>query len=236
MRIRVLTVTHVLHRVATLAAALLVLTLVLVLGLSTFSAAQIAGTTPNSTVPSTSPTAPNLRILSPQNGQKLGVNFVNVQYQITNPSAAASGLPTFQLRLDSGDVIQTASETYTFTGLRPGQHVITVELVDANGSPVVGARAEVRFLVAPTQNPPAASPSSSSNSSSGPSILTASVQQSAPARVDTDGQHPSANTANDPNTPNSNKPLPQTSSALPLLSVIGFGVLVGGIASAMKTR
>jgi hypothetical protein len=30
--------------------------------------------------------------------------------------------------------------------------------------------------------------------------------------------------------------LPAASSALPLLSVIGFGVLLGGIASAMKTR
>jgi hypothetical protein len=30
--------------------------------------------------------------------------------------------------------------------------------------------------------------------------------------------------------------LPAASSSLPLLSVIGFGVLVGGIASAMKTR
>jgi LPXTG-motif cell wall-anchored protein len=30
--------------------------------------------------------------------------------------------------------------------------------------------------------------------------------------------------------------LPATGSSLPLLSVIGFGVLVGGIASALKTR
>ena len=30
--------------------------------------------------------------------------------------------------------------------------------------------------------------------------------------------------------------LPETGSVLPLLSLIGFGVLVGGIASAMKTR
>ena len=30
--------------------------------------------------------------------------------------------------------------------------------------------------------------------------------------------------------------LPSAAGALPLLSVIGFGVLLGGIASAMKTR
>jgi hypothetical protein len=30
--------------------------------------------------------------------------------------------------------------------------------------------------------------------------------------------------------------LPSSAGALPLLSVIGFGVLLGGIASAMKTR
>jgi hypothetical protein len=37
-------------------------------------------------------------------------------------------------------------------------------------------------------------------------------------------------------TSQSDNNLPSSSSALPLLSVIGFGVLVGGIASALKTR
>jgi hypothetical protein len=34
----------------------------------------------------------------------------------------------------------------------------------------------------------------------------------------------------------SDQPLPGSSSSLPLLAVIGFGVLAGGITSAMRTR
>lgn len=37
-------------------------------------------------------------------------------------------------------------------------------------------------------------------------------------------------------TPQGENNLPSSGSSLPLLSVIGFGVLVGGIASALKTR
>lgn len=36
--------------------------------------------------------------------------------------------------------------------------------------------------------------------------------------------------------PQGDNNLPSSGSSLPLLSVIGFGVLVGGIASALKTR
>jgi hypothetical protein len=35
---------------------------------------------------------------------------------------------------------------------------------------------------------------------------------------------------------NDDQPLPGSSSSLPLLAVIGFGVLAGGITSAMRTR
>jgi hypothetical protein len=35
---------------------------------------------------------------------------------------------------------------------------------------------------------------------------------------------------------NADDPLPGSSSSLPLLAVIGFGVLAGGITSAMRTR
>jgi hypothetical protein len=35
---------------------------------------------------------------------------------------------------------------------------------------------------------------------------------------------------------NDDQPLPGSSSSLPLLAVIGFGVLAGGIISAMRTR
>jgi hypothetical protein len=45
-----------------------------------------------------------------------------------------------------------------------------------------------------------------------------------------------ADTDNSNNEKDDDKPLPGSSSSLPLLAVIGFGVLAGGITSAMRTR
>jgi hypothetical protein len=45
---------------------------------------------------------------------------------------------------------------------------------------------------------------------------------------------PAKSDKNDKN--NDADPLPGSSSSLPLLAVIGFGVLAGGITSAMRTR
>jgi len=64
-------------------------------------------------------------------------------------------------------------------------------------------------------------------------VLSASPQSSsAPSGAQTGAEN--ANARNPVAQTDSN--LPGTSSALPLISVIGFGVLVGGIASALKTR
>lgn len=48
---------------------------------------------------------------------------------------------------------------------------------------------------------------------------------------------PAASAKNPGNTTSDDdQPLPGSSSSLPLLAVIGFGVLAGGITSAMRTR
>lgn len=210
----------------------IVLAVALIAGLTTFGFAQTAGTTPNLSAPGTTPNAPNLQIVSPKNGQKIGVNFVNVRFQITNPAAAVNNLPNFQVQLDGGDPVRTSSTDHTFTGLRPGEHTITVELVDANDTPISGTRSEVRFVVTPQANAPAPG-ESAIRPEQAPRMVNASFQQSGSA-----GSSPSEpgqpNQA--PATDSDGSPLPSTGSALPLLSVIGFGVLVGGIASALKTR
>jgi hypothetical protein len=158
--------------------------------------------------------AANLKIISPANGAKISTNFVDVRYQLTNPATAASATPTFQLQLDGGDPVQTASTEFTFTGLPPGAHTVSVEAVDANSTPLVGTQQSVRFTILP-QGPKPTTPSSQLNT--GAQLREAAMQQDAPAPAPQDA-------------------LPNTGSALPLLSVIGFGVLLGGIASALKTR
>jgi hypothetical protein len=184
------------------------LILALIVGFAGWAGAQAPGTTPIQP-PVAAPAAANLRIVSPDNNQKIAVDFIGVRYQITNPAAGTNTLPTFQLQLDNKDPIRTSSTEHTFTGLTPGVHKIAVELVDANDTPIAGTRTEVHFVVAPKGPIPAttgtpASPKSAAQKSESPS--------------------------------NSADNLPPTGSALPLLSIIGFGVLVGGIASALKTR
>ena len=142
-----------------------------------------------------------LRILSPTAGQLLQQDFVTVRYELAN-TGISGGSPNYRVRLDGRDAVITTFNEYTFTGVVPGQHTITVELVDANNTPVANARADVHF------------------NTSQPSATPANTPQD---------QLREASLASDDN-------LPGSGSALPLLSVIGFGVLLGGIASALKTR
>ena len=100
-------------------------------------------------VPATAESA-GIRIVQPQAGQKLAQTYVSVQYEILNPNHP--GTPTFRLRLDDREPVETAFTEHTFTGLKPGPHTLIVELIDANGTPLNGTRAEVRFVS--TQPPP----------------------------------------------------------------------------------
>ncbi len=161
--------------------------------------------------------APALQILAPQNGQKISTSFVDVRYELLTP-AVASGTPDFLVQLDATDPVHTKDTQHTFTGLTPGPHTVSVEVVDANSTPVSGTRTQVQFNVVSSpanQNIPAAPPGSASNSGPGSHLVNASQQSR---------QKPGS------------KHLPNSGSSLPLLSVIGMGVLIGGIASALRTR
>ena len=141
-----------------------------------------------------------VHILSPAPNQQLSTNYVDVNYELVNPGVDG-GAPNFELQLDARDAVDTSETAYTFIGLQPGKHTLTVQLVDANGTPIPGGQSMVVFFVvgSGSAQPGAHAPGSTVNSSDPPDV--------APA-----------------------------SSALPLLSVIGFGVLLGGVASAMRTR
>ncbi len=193
--------------------------IVVILAVMAFSAsAQTVPSQDNGAAPATNaaPAVPQnpqnpLSILKPAAGEKLHQNSVTVTYALANPGASAAGSPNFQLRLDSQDPVTTTSTEYTFTGLVPGAHKITVQLVDANGTPIPGAQAVVEFSVL-----------RQTARSYGPQAIAAALRLNP---TDIQVQQPPAS-----------QPIPSAGGALPLLSVIGFGVLLGGIASAMKTR
>jgi len=144
----------------------------------------------------------SLRIVSPKPNEKLAQTFVAVQFQQISPASPA-GTPTYELRLDGRDPVQTTDTTYTFNGLTPASHDLVIQIVDANGTPVSGTRSEVKFVIV---NP----------------VATAG----------TTGQ--ALNLPVLPQTPLTD--LPNGNSSLPLLSIIGFGILVGGVISALRTR
>jgi hypothetical protein len=143
-----------------------------------------------------------VHIISPKPGEELGNAYAVAQYQQVSPKDASS--PTYQLRIDGGDSIQTTDTNYTFNGLRPGTHNLVVQVVDEKGAPVSGTRSEVNFRVMAS--------AVATNATAGQSSTLPPLPQPL---------------AND---------LPSGNGSLPLLSIIGFGILVGGVISALRTR
>jgi hypothetical protein len=151
--------------------------------------------------------APAVRILSPGAGSKVEQNVVSIRWELANPGASADSSPNFQVQLDGRDPVNTNSMDYTFTGVNEGEHVVVVQLVDANQLPITGGRAEVRFTAKAT--------SSTANHTG---AVLATPQKPEPVKRDSNGRE-----------------LPPASGALPLISIIGFGALLGGVVSALKT-
>lgn len=194
------------------------LSIVVILAMMALSAgAQNVPSQDNGTAPPPSASAPaapsqgSLTVLQPAAGMKTRETAITVKYALTNPGATAAGSPNFQIRLDSQDPVTTTATEYSFTGLTPGPHTLTVQLVDANGTPIAGAQAVVQFTVL-----------KQAAHTYGPQAIAAALRLNPATDIRIQQTEPPA--------------IPNAGGALPLLSVIGFGVLVGGIASAMKTR
>jgi hypothetical protein len=95
-----------------------------------------------------------------------------------------------------------------------------VTLVDANNSPVNGGSASVQFTVPSAPQPAHSSSSRGAREHSRQLIAGAAPAAPIPPELRNDG---------DIN-------LPVAGSPLPLLSLIGFGLLIGGAAQGMRKR
>jgi hypothetical protein len=91
-----------------------------------------------------------VRILVPRSGQSLANNFVTLRFELVRPNPAG-GENNFVVQLDGREPINTSGTEYTFTGMHPGPHTISVSEVDANGTPLPDARSEVQFNVKPPE-------------------------------------------------------------------------------------
>jgi hypothetical protein len=206
-------------------------------GTTSPSAPGEGATTPN-TNQAGGPMASNsaIKILSPKIDEKIGSSAVSVRYELLNDGVSASASPNYRLQLDSRDPVETTSTEHSFTGLAPGKHVLTVEVVDANHTPIMGSRTEVQFT---TSNP---LPSAGTQQPAAPRQQQQPPIQ--PQQAQPQQQQPRAELM-PPSVHKANLPLPSGSGSdelpsaggeLPLLSMVGFGVLVGGVISAMRTR
>ena len=90
-----------------------------------------------------------VRVTSPGPQQHQTDNFVTVHYELQNPTSAPAGSLNFQVQLDGNGPVTTASTEQSFTGLTAGQHVITLRLVDANGTAIPDSQTQVSIFVGP---------------------------------------------------------------------------------------
>ena len=225
-----------------------------VIALPLASGAQNTGAT--GTAPSQGATTPNttqaggplaqssaIKILSPKAGEKLTSSALSVTYELLNDGISAAGSPNYRLQLDSRDPVETTSTDYSFSGLAPGKHVLTVDVVDANHTPIMGSQTQVQFT---TANPGAENAAQQPAANQQPAQPAQGQQQPAQQQQQAQPQQqspraelmpPSVTKASLP-LPDSGKggELPSAAGELPMLSMVGFGVLIGGVISAMRTR
>jgi hypothetical protein len=160
----------------------------------------------------------SIRILTPVAGQTLTSNFVDLRFEVTHP--VLSGEPNFLVQLDSSDPINMTETNYTFSSLQPGIHTVRVTLVDANNSPVQGGAATVQFKVPSVSQPAHVDGSRGTKQREPRAIAGLAPGAPIPPELRNDG---------DLN-------LPLAGSPLPILSLIGFGLLIGGAAQTMRSR
>jgi hypothetical protein len=184
---------------------ILLIAAVLGLGISGLAAqtANSGGSHQLSNVPSQ---AGDLRVNTPTANERISQTFIHVTYQLLNRGVSAAVSPNFTVQLDGNDPVNTTANDYTFTGLTPGAHTVTVTLVDANGSPIANSSVATKFTVV-DGNRTGRSPSSS--------YFPASNLQLAGGEIAS---------------------LPDGATPLPMLSLVGFAVLVGGICTAIRSR
>jgi hypothetical protein len=154
-----------------------------------------------------------IHIVSPAYGENLEGASVSIRYEVSSPKRTSTRPIVFRIQMDSQPPIETAENTYTFDSLAPGPHDVTVELLDSRNRPITSSLAKASFVSAKPETSPAAELVVEP-------MLPPSLQEVAMFL-------PQAAAPIDPG---------DGSAEMPLLSVIGLGVLIGGMVSAMKTR
>lgn len=99
---------------------------------------------------------PSLRILSPENGAAVAGPNIELRMEVEGVELTPRQSPNsayVQLRLDDKPPVKAYSDSFTFQGVTPGNHMVRVELRRGNGSELnPPVRTQVRFAVRAEQN------------------------------------------------------------------------------------
>jgi hypothetical protein len=184
---------------------------ILVLSAVSFAGAQGSGNIPSKATAKRTP-AHVVHIVSPESGQNVEAASVSIRYEVSSTKRTLARPATFRIQMDSQPPVQTNDTTYTFDSLTSGPHDVTVELLDSKNRPITASLAKTSFVCD--------TPEANSGELVVEPMLPPTLQKVAMFL-------PQAAAPIDPG---------DGSGEMPLLSVIGLGVLVGGMVSAMKTR
>lgn len=154
-----------------------------------------------------------VNIVSPTSGEHVEAGSVSIRYEVSSSKRTSARPATFRIQVDSQSPVETNETAYTLDSLAPGSHDVTVELIGSKHRPVADSVAHTTFVCEiPEKNPSA-------------ELV---VEPMMPPTLQKVAMFlPQAAAPIDPG---------DGSGEMPLLSVIGLGVLVGGMVSAMKTR
>jgi len=151
-----------------------------------------------------------------------------MRFEVVQPNP--SGENNFYVQLDGQAPVTLETTEYTFKGLRPGMHNVVVTEIDANGTPIPSSRATVQFQVAQPQT------GHTADGNTGP-ISNNQLREISSVFDGAAGPNSAASKITTPvpdELSGKNGGLPSTGSALPILSVVGFGVLVFGVVGAIR--
>jgi hypothetical protein len=186
---------------------------VLVLLAVSIAGAQNSSSAGSSSASNHAATRHLIHIVSPASGENLEGTSVSIRYEVSPPKRTSTHPSAFRIQMDSQPPVDTTETVYTFDSVIPGPHDVTVELLDSRNRPIGSSLARASFVSAAPETNPAAELEVEP-------MLPPSLQKVAMFL-------PQAAAPIDPG---------DGSGEMPLLSVIGLGVLIGGMVSAMKTR
>jgi hypothetical protein len=186
---------------------------ILVLSAISIAGAQNSGNGNFNTAANHATTRRVIHIVSPTSGENLEGSSVSIRYEVSSTKRTSARSTTFRIQMDAQPPVETTETAYTFDSVAPGPHDVTVELLDSRKRPLSSSLVKTSFV--------SAEPDTSSTAELVVEpMLPPSLQKVAMFL-------PQAAAPIDPG---------DGSAEMPLLSVIGLGVLVGGMVSAMKTR